>query len=287
MSDDEKNFLSATALAKKYDIAPKEMFVYLTNHGLIEKRGDVWSLTNEGVAAGGKFIKGKPFGKYIVWPEDLKLDINNEKLITVSMLSKKFGIQADDMLAVLAGLGWIHKGPGGVFLMLAGQELGGMQDEDTKKGITIVRWPESIVDSDLLCRKVEEMGGILKEKKSKASSKNTVFKKQQCTAIFRTEDGHFVNTEVEAIVDNWLYGEGVVHAFEKCHDGNIVSTFFLPDLNFCIDLESPQNQRETVQLRKKYYIEKGYDFLTVKEDLLKDIESLQELLKNTLAELSG
>ena len=192
MSDDEKKYLSATALAKKYKIPSKEMFVYLINHDLVEKRGDVWSLTNEGVSAGGKFVKGNPFGKYIVWPEDLQLDINSEKLITVSTIAKHFGIRGNDILDILVELGWIHMGPSGVFLMLAGQNVGGLQDEDTKKGETIVRWPESIVNSYMLRSKVEQLGGKVKEKRE-----SKVIKKTHCSAIYRTEDGHFVNTRAE------------------------------------------------------------------------------------------
>ena len=45
-----------TALAKKFNIPSKEMFTHLLQKGFIEKKGDVWSLTNQGVDAGGKFV---------------------------------------------------------------------------------------------------------------------------------------------------------------------------------------------------------------------------------------
>ena len=57
--------ISTTALARKYDITSKEMFVRLVNLGLIEKKGDIWSLTNEGVDKGGKFISSKRSGSIL------------------------------------------------------------------------------------------------------------------------------------------------------------------------------------------------------------------------------
>jgi hypothetical protein len=260
MGDDEKKYLSATALAKKYKISSKEMFVYLINHGLVEKRGEVWSLTNEGISAGGKFVKGKPFGKYIVWPEDLTLDINSEKLITVSAIAKHFSLREDDVLDILLKIGCIHIGP-------AGQDVGGLQDEDAKKGETIVRWPESIVDFDLLRSEAVKLGGKIWEKRQKQ-----VLKKTHCSAVYRTDDGHFVNTHVEAVVDNWLFRNGIVHAYEKCHkegtESSIISTFFLPLQCVCIDLElSKMNKGDLDQQekRRKFYAEKELDFIELNE----------------------
>lgn len=287
MSDIEKEYLSATALAKKYKISSKEMFVYLINHGLIEKRGDVWSLTNEGVSAGGKFVKGKAFGKYIVWPEDLKLDINNEKLITASTIAKHFGIHADELLDILIEIGWVCMVPGGMFLMPAGQDVGGMQDEDAKNNETIVRWTESVVDSDLLRRKVKKLGGKVKEKKE-----TQVLKKTHCSAIYRTDDGHFVNTEAEVVVDNWLYRSGIVHSYENRHGDdreNIISTFFLPFYQLFIDLESSRMNKGDVdqqKKRRKYYTEKGLEFIELKakqalnaEKVLSDILQIKDTKK--------
>ncbi len=66
--------VSTTALAKKHNIPAKEMFAHLLQLGLIEKKGDVWSLTDQGLKVGGKFITSKQYGKYITWPEDFKLN---------------------------------------------------------------------------------------------------------------------------------------------------------------------------------------------------------------------
>ena len=72
---DNKKSISTTALSKKHNISAKEMFAHLLQRGLIEKKGDVWSLTDQGVEAGGKFVTSQKYGKYITWPQDFRLDI--------------------------------------------------------------------------------------------------------------------------------------------------------------------------------------------------------------------
>jgi len=39
--------ISTTALSKKHNISTKEMFAHLLQDGLIEKKGEVWALTNK------------------------------------------------------------------------------------------------------------------------------------------------------------------------------------------------------------------------------------------------
>lgn len=158
----EEEFLSATGLAKKYGISSKEMFLHLVNLGLIEKRGDVWSLTNEGIQAGGKFIKGKQFGKYIVWPEDVELNISNEKLFTVSALAKHLSLATSVVQKILVNLGWMHNGVSGQLLTIQGQQAGGLEDRDVKKNTSTVRWPQSILEKDTFRQQVNEYGGEVK-----------------------------------------------------------------------------------------------------------------------------
>lgn len=88
MADTSINYISTTALAKKYSISSKEMFLQLVQLGFIEKKGEVWSLTNTDVDAGGRFKTSKQYGKYITWPENLALDISGEKLITSTEIGK-------------------------------------------------------------------------------------------------------------------------------------------------------------------------------------------------------
>ena len=102
---DKKN-ISTTALSKKYSIPAKEMFAHLLQMGLIEKKADVWSLTDQGVKVGGKCVSSKQYGKYVTWPEDLKLNISSEKLITATAIGKHFSLSANKINYILSELGW-------------------------------------------------------------------------------------------------------------------------------------------------------------------------------------
>lgn len=48
----EKEMFSKTNLSKKYKISTKETFARLLHLNLIEKRNDLWYLTDEGVNQG-------------------------------------------------------------------------------------------------------------------------------------------------------------------------------------------------------------------------------------------
>jgi superfamily II helicase len=132
MSDNIKR-ISSTALAKKFNISPKEMFLQLNNFGLIERKGDVWSLTDEGVKRGGRFVESERYGKYITWPENLDLQVQQpEKLVTSTIIGKKYSLSANKINFVLSELGWVYKGLKGWVTTSQGVRQGGVQDEDKK-----------------------------------------------------------------------------------------------------------------------------------------------------------
>ena len=109
MSSEEKR-ISTTALAKKFSVPVREMFAQLLQRGLIEKKGDLWSLTNQGVSVGGKFVTSPQYGKYITWPEDLKLnDVGKMKLITATGIGKQFNLSANKVNYIFSELGWAQK----------------------------------------------------------------------------------------------------------------------------------------------------------------------------------
>ena len=53
-------------------------------------------------------------------------------------------------------------------------------------------------------------------------------------ADHRTQDGHFVRSKAEVIIDNWLYYAGLVHSYERklpSIDEDVVSDFYIPSGN--------------------------------------------------------
>lgn len=203
----EKKQISTTALAKKYKIAPKEMFAQLLQQSFIEKKEDVWSLTDQGVKAGGKFVTSKQYGKYITWPEDLKLkDVGNESLITATAIGKHFNLSANKINYILSEIGWAQKALKGWRATIQGKKQGGLQDEDKKSGVPYIRWPESIINSKILVSSIQDLQGTKDEDPTEEIQKqNKVEFREKFVAKHRSTDGHFVRSKAEMIIDNWLY----------------------------------------------------------------------------------
>ena len=256
--------ISTTALSKKFNIPAKEMFARLLQKGLIEKKGDVWSLTNHGVDAGGKFVTSKKFGKYITWPEDFKIDITDEKLITATAIGKQFGLSANKINFILSELGWAQKAIKGWRVTLQGEKNGGLQAEDKKSGIPYIRWPASIIESKILTNTIQDIQGTKSpepEKKKKTNSQNDF--REKFEAKHRATDGHFVRSKAEMLIDNWLYMAEIVHAYERKLpiEEDVYSDFYIPTGKVYIEFWGYENNEKYLARKKaKQEIYKKYGF---------------------------
>jgi len=262
---DNKKQISTTALSRRYNISAKEMFAHLLQRGLIEKKRDVWSLTNQGVEAGGKFVTSKKFGKYITWPEDLRLDITEEKLITATAIGKEFNLSANKINYILSELGWAQKAIKGWRVTLQGENIGGLQAEDKKTGIPYILWPASIIKSKVLTSTIQGIQG------TKAVELPTEIRKKEVKSDFREKfeakhratDGHFVRSKAEMLIDNWLYMAEIVHAYERKLpiEEDIYSDFYIPTGKVYIEFWGYENNQKYLARKKaKQEIYKKYGF---------------------------
>jgi predicted RNA binding protein YcfA (HicA-like mRNA interferase family) len=281
---DKKN-ISTTALSKKYSIPAKEMFAYLLQLGFIEKKADVWSLTDHGVKVGGKFVTSKQYGKYITWPEDLKLKITSDKLITATVIGKQFGLSANKINYILSELGWTQKAIKGWRVTLQGEKNGGLQDEDKKSGIPYVRWPETIIKSKILKSSVHDIKGtrdVEHSEKSVPNNKNGF--RDKFIAKHRATDGHFVRSKAEMIIDNWLYMAEIVHAYERKLpiEEDVYSDFYIPTGKIYIEFWGYENNEKYLKRKKiKQEIYKKYGFNLIEltdEEVLNIDDILPRLL---------
>lgn len=173
MADTSINYISTKALAKKFNISSKELFIQLVQIGFIEKKGEVWSLTNTGVDAGGKFKTSKQYGKYITWPENLVLDISGEKLITSTEIGKEFQLSANKTDFLLSEIGWIYNGIKGWIITPQGIRQNGVQDENKTSGVPYVRWHQSIKDSKILHSSIKQVKGTSSPENQENNTLNT------------------------------------------------------------------------------------------------------------------
>lgn len=92
-----------------------------------------------------------------------------------------------------------------------------------RNGTPFVVWPEAILRNSALLESVAEQTGSSRNPPSAAtavtSTANTEDKsadfRARFPATFRTQDGHMVRSRDEILIDNWLYMQGIVHAYER------------------------------------------------------------------------
>ncbi|TKB25170.1 glycerol kinase [Desulfopila sp. IMCC35006] len=258
------------------------MFVQLVNLGLIEKKGEVWSLTNEGVSKGGKFIDSKQYGKYITWPDDIKINVTlNEKLITSTIIGKQYGLSANKINFLLSEIGWVYKGLKGWLTTPQGVRQGAIQDEDKKSGIPYVRWPELILENKILQNSVEQIRGTKNSEEPKPEETTLEEKgfREKFEAKHRATDGHFVRSKAEMLIDNWLYMAEIVHAYERKLpiEEDAYCDFYIPTGKVYIEywgFENEQKYLKRKEIKRKIYEKYDFNLIELKDEHVQNLDDI-------------
>lgn len=283
----ETKQISTTALSKKFNIPTNEMFAQLLQKGFIEKKGDVWSLTDKGVSVGGKFVSHDKYGKYITWPENLDISISTEKHLTSTAIGKHFDLSANKINFILSELGWTRKGIKGWQVTIQGEKHGGLQDEDRKSGIPYVRWPESIIESKILISSIQAMKGTEETEPTDTQKESTTKEngfRDKFVAKHRATDGHFVRSKAEMIIDNWLYMAEIVHAYERKLpiEEDVYSDFYIPTGKVYIEFWGYENNEKYLQRKKEkqgIYQKYGFNLIELTDN---DVLNLDDILPRLL-----
>ncbi|WP_319548081.1 hypothetical protein [Desulfogranum marinum] len=286
MTEQEEKQISTSALAKKHKVPGKDMFLRLQTKGLIERKGDYWSLTNEGVKRGGRFVEHKKYGKYITWPEGINIDVSNGNLITSTVIGKEFGLSANKINFILSEIGWIYKGIKGWLTTPQGVQQGGEQDENKKSGVPYVRWPSSIIESKVLLNSINQMKGAVEsiEPKEEDVEQESQGFREKFVAKLRSADGHYVRSKAEMLIDNWLYMAEIVHAYERKLpiEEDVYSDFYLPTGKVYIEYWGIENDRRYSERKAiKQEIYKKYRFNLI-ELTDKEVQNLDDILPRLL-----
>ena len=103
----------------------------------------------------------------------------------------------------------------------------------------------------------------------------------QWPAEYRCEDGHYVRSKNEAIVDNWLYSHGICHAYEKAvfdreTGATLCSDFFVPERNLYIEVWGLSDARYEARRAEKVaiYEKLGCRLLGIYGDDVKNIDDV-------------
>jgi len=283
--------ISTTALAKNLGVPAKELFSHLLGEGFIVKEGESWVLMEKGKDAGGTYKESKQYGKYIVWPDDIEIDLSSArssdsgKLVTATAIGKRFELSANKVNYILSEIGWIEKSLRGWTVTVQGKKQGGVQAEDSRTGIPYVRWPESIMESNVLLETVGHVKGTGKDKSvDKSGSKEEVGFREKFVAKHRSADGHFVRSKAEMLIDNWLYMAEIVHAYERKLpiEEDVYCDFYIPTGKVYIEYWGYENdQKYLARKKKKIEIYKKYGFNLIELDD-KDVQNLDDVLPRML-----
>ncbi|SDP84694.1 glycerol kinase [Desulforhopalus singaporensis] len=273
--------ISTTALSKKFNLSTKDMFLKLTNLGLIEKKGEVWDLTQEGVKRGGKFIEHKKFGKYISWPENIKLDIDEGvKLISSTGIGKKYGLSAIKINFILSELGWVYKGLKGWITTPQGVKQGAVHDEDKRTGVPYVRWPDSILDNKILKNSIDQFSGTENADEKSVqddTQKEEIGFREKFEAKHRSTDGHVVRSKAEMLIDNWLYMAEIVHAYERKLpiEEDVYSDFYIPTGKVYIEYwgyEDDPRYLKRKAAKQEIYEKYGFNLIELSDEHVQNLD---------------
>lgn len=276
--------LSTTALAKKRNLESKALFSELSDAGYINRFEDKWVLTQLGSKFGGEYFEHPKYGAYIVWPQNLLIDLSSSQQDNLSPteIGKKFDLSAKKINQLLSELGWITKKDKNWLVTITGAANGGNQEENKSSSIQYVLWHPHIIKNKHLKQSVIEFLG--QDASEHSTDKSISNFRQKFEAKHRTLDGHYVRSTGELRIDNWLYMNGISHAYQRLLPiaENIISGFYLPAgnvyLQYSCEIDSDPQQMANEEL-KEVYSKNHLNFIEITE---KEIESLDDILPKRL-----
>ncbi len=292
-------YFSTTKLASVHDISRDDLFQKLKDLGLVDRKNNKWNLTKLGEQKGGQIRKTTEGDEFIAWPENLSIDDfgkeSSTKLLNATAIGKHFNVSNQRINLILSELGFQENDIAGWEITKLGKSLGGKQCQIEQSGKLYVLWPQSILTNKNLNqvfnlsiseKNPEAKSSPLNKPETQSSIDNF---RHKYPASMRTQDGHFVRSKSELIIDNWLYISGLVHSYEKKLpiDEDVVSDFYIPSGNgrpqaVYIEywgLENDPKYQE--RMKKKIEIYKKYEFPLI-QLTDKEIENIDDELPRRL-----
>jgi hypothetical protein len=288
-----KKEFSTSALAKELKKDSQELFQQLFGLGLIIRNGNNWDLTPDGKSKGGAYRNHEKYGRYIVWPESLKAELETKQsdheniLLTSTSLGKNFEISATRTNNILSELGLIKKGIKGWEVTEFGKKLGGIQYHVKSSGAPYVCWPESIKTNKMLAANIREVKGeipTVEQNLAQIKTSETVEFRDKFKASFRATDGHYVRSKAEMLIDNWLYMSELVHAYERKLpvEEEVYSDFYLPSGKIYIEYWGfDEDTKYMFRKEEKLAIYIKYDFHLI-QLTDKEVQNLDDYLPKYL-----
>lgn len=208
--------------------------------------------------------------------------------LTSTKIGEKVGLKADRVNGVFAELAWITRGPGehGWTSTLHGKKRGAVDREFGTERTPFVLWPESILCDKAFVDAVHDYKGEKPTTQdAPATSKGDELSyRERFPATHRATDGHMVRSRGEMLIDNWLYGEQIIHAYERKVpiDEELYCDFYLPTGKVYVEFWGMEND-PAYAARKKTKIDlyrmNGLNLIELRDA---DIKNLDDVLPSKL-----
>jgi hypothetical protein len=210
------------------------------------------------------------------------------ELVSSTQIGKKFGISANKLNYLFSELGWVDKSLKGWVATTQGLKQGAVQSEDTRSGVPYVRWPETIIQSELLLSSINDITGSDAHSLTLSTNTNTASTsldyREKFEAKHRATDGHFVRSKAEMLIDNWLYMAEIVHAYERKLpiEENVYCDFYIPTGKVYIEFWGYDNDpKYLARKEKKLATYEKYGFRLIQLDDA-DVQNLDDILPRLL-----
>lgn len=161
--------------------------------------------------------------------------------LSSTKIGKAIGLPNQRVNLVLAELGWIEKFIKGWKVTPQGERIGGAT-RTSQKGIPYVVWPAAILKNRVFRESATDVAGEPPEEAPTAPAEPTGTPavedgRLRFPAKYRAADGHYVRSRAELSIDNWLYMQGIVHAYERKLpiEEDAYCDFYLPDKKVFIE----------------------------------------------------
>jgi len=180
-------------------------------------------------------------------------------------LGKHFGLSSSRINLILAECGWIEKYVKGWVPTEAGNRQGAEVREMRQTGVPYVVWPSAILNNSALIASVKETLGEPVSNTPVAESSPSITApvasnefRSRFPAEHRTQDGHLVRSRAEVLIDNWLYMQKIVHAYERKLpiEEDVYCDFYLPSGQVYIEywgMEDDPKYQKRQQAKRSIY----------------------------------
>jgi hypothetical protein len=218
-------------------------------------------------------------------------------MLSSTQLGERLGISSRKTNQVLAELGWIQKERRGWVPTEQGLKLKAEVREHYQTGIPFVLWPEALLSSRILVGTANELvEPALDVEPTKlidnhGESASTGFR-EKFKPTHRATDGHWVRSKAEALIDNWLYMSGLVHAYERLLpiEEEVYCDFYIPSGKVYIEywgIENDKKYEDRKQVKRDIYKKYSLNLIELNEEHIKNLDDeLPKLLLRHKVEVS-